>query len=83
MGGFCARATSSVIDGVGPFKDLGIYWLPSSLGKKLSKIPEVNNHLLIGILNILLGHTSLSCDSLIQIDLPCGVTMLLTKKAMD
>jgi RHS repeat-associated protein len=42
MGGFCAQATSGVIDGVGPFDDLGGYWLPSSLGKKLSKLPEVN-----------------------------------------
>ncbi len=35
---FCTTFVSSAIDGIGPFKDLGVYRLPSSLSTKLKKM---------------------------------------------
>ena len=39
--GYCSRFVSAVLDGVGPFKDLGSFLWPGRLGNALSKIPGV------------------------------------------
>lgn len=38
----CAVSTSSVLDGVGPFKDLGVFRTPAGLKRRLSKIIGLN-----------------------------------------
>src|SRR5262249_9599509 len=35
---YCARDTSRVLDGIGPFKGLGRYWTPRGLGRALGGI---------------------------------------------
>ena len=39
--GYCADHVSKVIRGIGPFKDLGRYFLPGNLASALSRIPGV------------------------------------------
>jgi RHS repeat-associated protein len=43
MGGFCALKSASVLRGVGPFKDLGRYLFPKSLGNDISELPGVDS----------------------------------------
>ena len=42
-GGFCAVSTSGVLDGIGPFKDLGSFTLPGNLARKLRELPRKRN----------------------------------------
>lgn len=37
-GGLCSKCSSNALDGVGPFKDLGSYWFPANLNRKLKKL---------------------------------------------
>ena len=39
IGGLCAKCLTNAIRGIGPFGKLGAYFLPSSLGKAVRKLP--------------------------------------------
>lgn len=43
MGGFCAMAASTAIDGIGPFKDLGMRLIPDTLYWALREIQNQQN----------------------------------------
>jgi RHS repeat-associated protein len=40
LGGYCAVGVTDVLDGIGPFKDLGTYYRPYALGRRLQTLPR-------------------------------------------
>jgi RHS repeat-associated protein len=42
MGGFCAITSSNVLQGVGPFRDLGTSWTPAGVGEEAERLRSLD-----------------------------------------
>jgi uncharacterized protein RhaS with RHS repeats len=42
MGGFCAITSSNVLQGIGPFRDLGTSWTPAGMGEEAARLQSLD-----------------------------------------